>query len=108
MYTVIGADGEKLKTCKSLASARILAEKENAVVLKDGKQVYPAEAKQYEVMVRINIRSKPSLDAPKIGMADSGTILEAYEVLGDWLRIRWNGKEAYARHKGFEYIKEAV
>ena len=120
MYTVIGADGEKLKSCKSLASAQKLADKECGIVLENGEQIYPIENVQpmketaeadhdctlpYEVMVRINIRSKPSLEADKIGIADAGTILEAFEDLGDWLRIRWNGSEAYARHKGFEYIK---
>ena len=81
----------------------------------NGEQIYPIEnvhendgSLPYEVMVRINIRSKPSLEADKIDIADAGTILEAFEDLGDWLRIRWNGSEAYARHKGFEYIKEAV
>ena len=112
MYTVIGADGEKLKSCKSLASAQKLADKECGIVLENGEQIYPIEnvhendgTLPYEVMVRINIRSKPSLEADKIGIADAGTILEAFEDLGDWLRIRWNGSEAYARHKGFEYIK---
>ena len=116
MYTVIGADGEKLKSCKSLTSAQKLADKENGVVLINGEQVYPVESVQpaeettdstlpYEVMVRINIRTEPSLEAQKIGIAEAGTVLEAFEDLGDWLRIRWNDSEAYARHKGFEYIK---
>ena len=120
MYAVIGADGEKLKSCKSLTSAQKLADKENGIVLINGEQVYPVESVQpaeetreaghdctlpYEVMVRINIRTEPSLEAQKIGIADAGTVLEAFEDLGDWLRIRWNDSEAYARHKGFEYIK---
>ena len=42
MYTVVGANGEKLKGCKSLSSAKKLADKENGVVLENGKQVYPA------------------------------------------------------------------
>ncbi len=105
MFTVISADGEKLKSCKTLAAAQKFAEKENAVVLHNGTQVYPAGTSQYEVLVRINIRTQPSLDAQKIGVADTGTILDAFEDLGDWLRIRWNSSEAYARHKGFEYIR---
>ena len=106
MYTVISAEGEKLKSCKSLASAQKIAEKENGIVIHNGTQVFPATTSQYEVLVRINIRTEPSLDALKIGAADAGTVLQAYEDLGDWLRIMWNGKEAYARHKGFEYIKK--
>lgn len=106
MFIVINSDGETIKSCKSLASARKFAEKENAIVLHNGIQVFPADTSQYEVLVRINIRTEPSLDAPKIGAADAGTILDAFEDLGDWLRIRWNGNEAYARHKGFEYIRK--
>lgn len=117
MYVVIGADGVKLKSCKSLVSARKLADKESGVVLENGEQIYPVgnatsnaddtitETSPYEVNVRINIRSGPSLEVQKIGVAEAGTILEAFEDLGDWLRIRWNNGEAYARHKGFEYIK---
>ena len=112
MYTVIRADGEKLKCCKSLASAQKIADKECGVVLLNGEQIYPLESVEdndatlpYEVVVRINIRTEPSLEAQKIGVAEAGTVLEALEDLGDWLRIRWNGADAYARHKGFEYIK---
>ena len=105
MFTVIGADGEKLKSCKSLAYAQKFAEKENGIVFHNGVQVFPESTSPYQVLVRINIRSEPSLDAPKIGAADAGTVLQAYGDLGDWLRILWNGKEAYARHKGFEYIR---
>ncbi len=107
MFTVINADGEILKKCKSLAAAQKFAEQENAIVLHNGIQVFPADTTPYEVLVRINIRTQPSLDAPKIGAADAGTVLDAFEDLGDWLRIRWNGQEAYARHKGFEYIRRA-
>lgn len=105
MYTVISADGEKLKSFKSLAAAQKFAEKENGIVFLNGFQVFPAITSQYEVLVRINIRSEPSLNATKIGAADKGTILDAYEDLGDWLRINWNGSVAYARHKDFEYIR---
>ena len=106
MYTVISAEGEKLKSCKTLASAQKIAEKENGIVIHNGVQVFPATTSPYEVLVRINIRSEPSLDAQKIGVAEKGTILDAYEDLGDWLRIQWNGSEAYVRHKGFEYIRK--
>ena len=106
MYTVISAEGEKLKSCKSLASAQKIAEKENGIVIHNGTQVFPATTSPYEVLVRINIRTEPSLDALKIGAADKGTILDVFEDLGDWLRINWNGSVAYARHKGFEYIKK--
>ena len=107
MFTVINSDGETIKSCKSFAFAQKFADKENAIVLHGGVQVYPSteNTSVYEVLVRINIRAEPSLDAPKIGVAEAGTILDALEDLGDWLRIRWNGKEAYARHNAFEYIR---
>lgn len=60
----------------------------------------------YKVLIRVNIRRKPSLEADKVGAADVGTILEAYEDLGDWLKIKHKGGIAYARHKNYEYIRE--
>ena len=105
MYTVINADGIRLRSFKSLASAQKFATKQNAAVFHKGVQVFPATTSQYEVLVKINIRSEPSLQAQKIGSADKGTILDVFEDLGDWLRIDWNGSAAYARHKGFEYIR---
>ena len=160
MYIVIGADGAELKSYKTLAAAKKLAETmEGAVVMYGGEQVYPSvstepsdpavpatdpadsassveegETEQageklvedekeaitevgekpvekpttpHQVLVRINIRSGPSLNAEKVGTADVGTILDAYEDLGDWLKIRWKGGVAYARHKNHEYVKEA-
>ena len=146
-YTVNGADGVMIKTYKTLAAAKKLAEKtEGAVVVCDGRQVYPegtdltgvggevspeavnekdgfigidedpspdqvktarqdTQAKPYKVVIRVNIRRKPSLDADKVGAADAGTILEACEDLGDWLKIRHRGGIAYARHKNYEYIR---
>ena len=96
MYTVIGVDGERLKSCKSLSAAKNLADKECGIVLENGEQIYPVEnvhyendsTSHYEVMVHINIRNEPSLKAQKVGVADAGTVLEAFEDLGDWLRIR--------------------
>ena len=64
------------------------------------------ETHPYKVLIRVNIRRKPSLEADKVGAADVGTILEAYEDLGDWLKIKHNGGIAYARHKNYEYIRE--
>ena len=69
-------------------------------------QIYPESTSPYQVLVRINIRSEPSLDSQKIGAAEKGTILDVFEDLGDWLHINWNGSAAYARHKGFEYIRK--
>ena len=160
MYIVIDADGAELKSYKTLAAAKKLAEAtEGAVVMYGGEQVYPSvftepsdpaapadftspaeedesaeiveEEKEddapadveaiteagekpmeksttpHRVLVRINIRSGPSLNAEKVGTADVGAILDAYEDLGDWLKIRWKGSIAYARHKNHEYVKEA-
>ena len=155
MYIVIGADGAELKSYKTLAAAKKLAEAtEGAVVMYGDEQVYPSVSAEssdpavpatvsadftspaeedeaeivedekeaiteagekpveksttpHRVLVRINIRSGPSLEATKVGTADVGTILDAYEDLGDWLKIRWKGGVAYARHKNHEYVKEA-
>lgn len=118
-YIVTGPDGKEIKRYKTAAGAEKAAK-----VIEGAKVVYPSvdekaelpepnevtdpeektvNLKKYKVLVRINIRSGPSLDAVKVGTVPEGTILEAYEDLGDWLKIRWKDGTAYARHKNHEY-----
>ena len=99
---------------ESAEEAEIVEEEKENDALADVEAIAEAGEKPVEksttphrVLVRINIRSGPSLNAEKVGTADVGTILDAYEDLGDWLKIRWKGGVAYARHKNHEYVKEA-
>ena len=131
-YIVIGTDGTEIKryktvagaekAAKSIEGARVVyssAEAENnklAGIDKNSEagtndktpektevdeKAKPTE--KYKVLVFLNIRSGSSLDAVKVGTVPEGTILEAYEDLGDWLKIRWKDGTAYARHNNHEY-----
>ena len=121
-YIVTGPDGKEIKRYKTAAGAEKAAKGiEGAKVaypLMDEKAELPEPVevvetaepdetpeilKKYKVLIRINIRSGPSLDTAKVGTVPEGTILEAYKDLGDWLKIRWKDGTAYARHKDHEY-----
>lgn len=43
----------------------------------------------------LNIRNGPSTNAPVIGMAPNGAILNITEQVGDWYRIIYNGIDGY-------------
>ena len=113
-YTVKGADGTVIREYKALAAAKKLADKtKGAFVYYGDEQVYPEKSVskkkdlfQCKVMIRVNIRKSPSLEAAKVGIADVGSTLEAYEDIGDWYRIKYQGGTAYVRHKDHEYIRE--
>ena len=114
-YLVIGSDGAELKTVKTLAAAKKLADAEGGSVLVDGECVYratveavegtveetvaPTEAETAEVPVEpkkpdvekyrikalMNIRKEPNLNSEKVGIAKQGAIVTVEEVKDDWL-----------------------
>lgn len=43
----------------------------------------------------LNIRNGPSTDAPVIGMAPNGAVVNIMEQVGDWYRINYNGTDGY-------------
>lgn len=113
-YLVIGGNGEELKTVKTLAAAKKLADAEGGSVLVDGECVYraavetveetveapveveetqpekPVDADQpakYRLKTLMNIRKEPSTSARKIGTAKQDTIVEVKEVKKDWLHL---------------------
>lgn len=114
-YLVIGSDGAELKTVKTLAAAKKLADAEGGAVLVDGECVYratvetvdgavegtvaPAEAEtaefpvepekpaveKYRIKALMNIRKEPNLSGEKVGIAKQGLIVTVEEVKDDWL-----------------------
>jgi len=114
-YLVIGSDGAELKTVKTLAAAKKLADAEGGSVLVDGECVYratvetvegtveetvaPVEEETTEVPVEpkktdvekycikalMNIRKEPNLNSEKVGIAKQGSIVAVKEVTDDWL-----------------------
>ena len=119
IYTVI-KDGETLKELKTLTAAKKLADAERAEVVCEGAVVYTAVSfsepqesveeqteepvvEKYTLTARMNVRTAPSLDAPKLGIAQAGTEVEVAAVENDWLHLT-NG--AYILYGGGKFAKK--
>lgn len=120
IYTVI-KDGETVKELKTLTAARKLADAEGGEVLCEGAVVYTASpiepqaeepveekteepvAAKYTLTARMNVRTAPSLDAPKLGIAQAGTQVEVAAVENGWLHLT-NG--AYILYGGGKFAKK--
>ena len=119
IYTVI-KDGETLKELKTLAAAKKLADAEGGEVVCEGAVVYtvasltepqePVEeqteepvVEKYTLTARMNVRTAPSLDAPKLGIAQAGTEVEVAAVENDWLHLT-NG--AYILYGGGKFAEK--
>lgn len=105
-YTVV-KDGETLKELKTLAAAKKLADAEGAEVFCEGAVVYTAttnseveveavaeegltldeKSERYVLTAKMNVRMAPSLDAPKLAVAQAGTVVEVSDVKDDWLHL---------------------
>ena len=110
-YLVIGGDGAELKTVKTLAAAKKLADAEGGSVLEDGKCIYTAEAtapaevgepekektekestdigaaEKYRIKTLMNIRREPGLTGEKLGIAKQGAVVSVKRVKDDWLHL---------------------
>ena len=123
IYTVI-KDGEMLKELKTPAAAKKLADAEGGEVVCEGETIYtpspiepqepveeqveeqieePAQPQKYTLTARMNVRTAPSLDAPKLGIAQAGTEVEVAAVENDWLHLT-NG--AYILYGGGKFAKK--
>lgn len=92
-YTVM-KDGEPVKELKTLTAARKLADEQGGEVMCDGETIYAAspiepepeeteevkipvkETEKYTLLSKMNIRTAPSLEADKVGIAEAGTVVE--------------------------------
>lgn len=110
---IVVKDGEELKELKSLAAAKKLADAEGGTVVCNGATVYPeplievAEPdpvpmdqpepvpEKYTLTAKMNIRTAPSLKADKVGIAESGTVVEVLGIENDWLRVKNGASEAF-------------
>lgn len=126
IYTVI-KDGETVKELKTLTAAKKLADAEGGEVLCEGQTVYtaavdpgpdpvvipadePVQAEEarpvpekYTLTARMNVRTAPSLDAPKLGIAQAGIQVEVAAVENGWLHLT-NG--AYILYGGGKFAKK--
>ena len=103
-YTVV-KDDETVKELKTLTAAKKLADEQGGEVLCEGETVYAASPiepqgqelvqdeeaqpvpEKYTLTARMNVRTAPSLDAPKLGVAQAGTEVEVATVENDWLHL---------------------
>ena len=138
---IVRKNGEELKTLKSLAAARKLADEQGGEVVCEGMVVYttavthaseggkaaeektqaraqenpqqnsqvkPREKKgeAYTLLSRMNIRTAPSLEADKVGVAEAGTVVDVLAVENDWLRVRKGSGEVFILFGSGKYAKK--
>ena len=85
MYKVI-KDEKEIAEYQVLSAAKKKADAESAEVFCNGKKVYPIQKViKYCLKALMNIRSKPSMDAPILGTQESGTVVDVKAVKDDWL-----------------------
>lgn len=139
---IVRKNGEELKTLKSLAAARKLADEQGGEVVCEGTVVYTAavthaseggeaaeEKKQakvqenpqqdsqakprekkgeaYTLLSRMNIRTAPSLEADKVGVAEAGTVVDVLAVENDWLRVRKGSSEVFVLFGSGKYARKS-
>ena len=106
-YTVV-KDGTELKELKTLAAAKKVADAEAAEVYCEGECVYPeaiaapvAEGPivpekpsqpdegetKYRLTALMNVRKKPSMDAPILYTRAAGTEVRVLGIVNDWLHL---------------------
>ena len=105
-YTVV-KDGTELKELKALAAAKKVADAEAAEVYCEGECVYPEtvaasaaepvtsekpsqpdkEETKYRLTALMNVRKKPSLDAPILYTRAAGTEVRVLGIVNDWLHL---------------------
>ena len=95
---------------KTLQNAKKFVEREGGVILQDGRQIYPVTethaTKNYQVIVKVNVRDEPSLEARRIGVLEMGSSVQIIQEIDEnWLRLCWNNGTAYARHNKHAYIR---
>ena len=102
---IVMKNGQTLKSYKTLPAAKKLADAESAEVFCDGECVYRGTVSgsedtvqevfqeetiipaKYALTAKMNIRKAPSKDAPKLGIAQEGTVVEVDAIENDWLRL---------------------
>ena len=123
IYTVM-KDGEPVKELKTLAAARKLADEQGGEVMCDGETIYAAsliehepeeteegkaqekEAVKYTLLSKMNIRTAPSLEADKVGIAEAGTVVEVLAIEDDWLRVRNGADVVFIFYGGGKYARK--
>ena len=123
-YTVV-KNGEELKELKTLAAAKKLADDQGGEVMCEGAVVYHAvspiepepekteevkapvkEMEKYTLLSKMNIRTAPSLEADKVGIAEAETVVEVLAIEDDWLRVRNGAGVVFILYGGGKYARK--
>ena len=122
-YTVV-KNGEELKELKTLTAARKLADEQGGEVMCDGETIYAAspiepepeeteevktpvkETEKYTLLSKMNIRTAPSLEAEKVGIAEAGTVVEVLAIEDDWLHVRNGAGVVFILYGGGKYARK--
>ena len=119
-YTVV-KNGEELKELKTLAAAKKLAEEQGGEVVCEGNVVYAAASpiepdteeteevkapEKYTILSKMNIRTAPSLDADKVGIAEAGTVVDVLAIEDDWLHVRNGAGVVFILYGGGKYARK--
>ena len=122
-YTVV-KNGEELKELKTLTAARKLADEQGGEVMCDGETIYAAspiepepekteevkapvkEMEKYTLLSKMNIRTAPSLEADKVGIAEAGTVVEVLAIEDDWLHVRNGAGVVFILYGGGKYARK--
>ena len=124
IYTVV-KNGEELKELKTLAAAKKLADEQGGEVVCEGVVVYTAvppvepeieeteevktpvkETEKYTLLSKMNIRTAPSLEADKVGIAEAGTVVEVLAIEDDWLHVRNGAGVVFILYGGGKYARK--
>ena len=63
------------------------------------------KAEKYKLLSKMNIRIAPSLKADKVGVADTGTVVEVIAIENDWLRVKNGAGEVFILYGGGKFAE---
>ena len=71
------------------------------------KEQPEAEPKAYRIKALMNVREAPSLTAKIVAVAESGKIVNVYDIKNDWMKVKWYDGFAYILYKNGEFAEPA-
>ncbi len=84
--TVNKEQGEPEITEETAEEPVVTEETKESEITEEVKEPTPQNGGKYRLISLMNIRSKPSMTAPIIGLAKAGTVVIAQSVENDWLK----------------------
>jgi N-acetylmuramoyl-L-alanine amidase len=63
---------------------------------------------KYKTLTDLNLRKSADLKSQALDVVPKGTVLSGAEILGGWLKTKYNGKSGYVRVKGQNVYCERV